>query len=60
MTYQSMIVDDVTQIAQRIPYLEVAPPRFFSVGLVSELADASDRLAVKVAKLQEEFCDVSH
>lgn len=48
-----MLVDDVTQICQRIPFIEVAPARMFDAGLLSELADASDRLAAKVAKLQE-------
>lgn len=48
-----MIVDDVTQIAQRVPFIEVAPARLFDVGLVAELADATDRLAAKVAQLQE-------
>lgn len=47
------VIDDVTQIVQRVPFLEVAPARLFDPGLISELADASDRLAVKVAKLQE-------
>jgi hypothetical protein len=50
---QEIIIDDVTQIAQRVPYLELAPSRLFSPGLIAELAVASDRLAAKVAKLQE-------
>lgn len=53
MTIEEMLADDVAQIAQRVPYLEVAPKRYFTPGLVSELADASDRLAAKVASLQE-------
>lgn len=48
-----MLADDVAQIVQRLPYLEVAPARLFTPGLLSELADASDRLAAKVAKLSE-------
>jgi hypothetical protein len=48
-----MLTDDVSQIVQRLPYLEVAPARMFTPGLLSELADASDRLAAKVAKLTE-------
>lgn len=48
-----MLTDDVAQIVQRLPYLEVAPAHLFGPGLVSELADASDRLAAKVAKLTE-------
>jgi len=50
---REMLIDDVTQIAQRVPFIEVAPARLFDPGLLSELADASDRLAAKVAKLQE-------
>lgn len=53
MNVAEMLVDDVTQIAQRVPFLEVAPARLFNPGLVAELADASDRLAATVAKLQE-------
>lgn len=53
MNIEEMLADDVAQIAQRVPYLEVAPNRYFTPGLVSELADASDRLAAKVASLQE-------
>jgi len=48
-----MLIDDVTQVVQRVPFIEVAPATLFDPGLVSELADAVDRLAVKVAKLQE-------
>lgn len=50
---ETMLADDVAQIVQRLPYLEVAPKRMFSAGLISELADASDRLALKVARLTE-------
>jgi len=49
-----MVTDDVTQICQRVPFLEVAPATVFSAGLISELAEASDRLAATVAKLQEQ------
>ncbi len=48
-----LLIDDVTQIIQRTPFVEVAPARLFDAGLTSELADASDRLAAKVAQLQE-------
>ncbi len=48
-----MLADDVSQIVQRLPYIEVAPCAMFTPGLLSELADASDRLAAKVAKLAE-------
>lgn len=50
---EEMLADDVSQIVQRLPYLEVAPARLFTPGLLSELVDASDRLAAKVAKLTE-------
>lgn len=45
--------DDVTQIIQRVPFIECAPLRLFDDGLLSELADASDRLAATIAKLKE-------
>lgn len=48
-----MLVDDVTAICQRVPFVEVAPAKLFDAGLLSEIADASDRLAAKVADLQE-------
>jgi hypothetical protein len=47
------LVEDVTAIARAVRYIEVAPARLFDVSLLSELADASDRLAAKVADLQE-------
>ena len=52
---REMLVDDVTQLAQRVPFIEVAPAALFDAGLLSELADASDRLAATVAKLQEKI-----
>lgn len=51
--FADQLVDDVTQICQRVQYVELAPKRYWTPGLISELADAADRLAVKVAKLQE-------
>jgi len=48
-----MLTDDVTSICQRVPFIEVAPAHLFSEGLLSEIADASDRLAVAVSKIQE-------
>lgn len=50
---EEMLIDDVTQIIQRVPFIECAPAHLFDTGLISELADAVDRLAVKVGKLQE-------
>lgn len=47
------VVDDATQIIQRVPFIERYPARLWEPGLVSELAEASDRLAAKVAALQE-------
>jgi hypothetical protein len=53
LSMKEQLVDDVTQIVQRVRYVECAPTRLWEAGLVSELADAVDRLADKVAKLQE-------
>lgn len=50
---REQLVDDVTQICQRVRYVECAPARLWESGLVTELADAVDRLAVKVGQLQE-------
>lgn len=47
------LVEDVTAIACAVRYVEVAPARLFDASLLSELADTSDRLAAKVADLQE-------
>lgn len=50
---RAAIIEDVTAISQAARYLEVAPVNLFDASLVSELADSSDRLAAKVARLQE-------
>jgi hypothetical protein len=50
---REQLIDDVTQIIQRVRFVEVAPTRLWEPGLVSEFAEAVDKLAVKVAKLQE-------
>ncbi|HYI40033.1 MAG TPA: hypothetical protein VE053_06915 [Allosphingosinicella sp.] len=47
------LTDDVTHIVQRVPFVECAPARLWSIGLLSELEDASAKLAAKVAKLKE-------
>ena len=47
------LIEDVTAISRAVRYIEVAPVRMFDASLLSELADASDRLAAKVADLQE-------
>jgi len=51
--WRDQLVDDVTQICQRVQYVEVAPARMWTPGLISEIADAADRLSTKAAKLQE-------
>lgn len=53
--HREMLIDDVAKIIERVPFIEVAPASLFTTGLVSELAEASDRLAATVAKLQEKF-----
>lgn len=53
MEKQEMLADDVAQDVSLVPYIEVAPSSAFSPSLVSELADAVDRLAAKVARLTE-------
>lgn len=50
---REQLTDDVTQIVQRVRYIECAPQRLWEPGLISELADAADRLSAKAAKLQE-------
>jgi hypothetical protein len=50
---EELLADDISQIVQRTPFIEVAPASVFSPSLVSELADAVDRLAAKVARLTE-------
>lgn len=46
------LIDDATQVIQRTPYICRYPKRLWTVGLVSEFADALDRLNVKLAELQ--------
>lgn len=52
LSVNESLVDDVTQVIQRTPYICRYPKRFWTVGLVSEFADALDRLSVKLAELQ--------
>jgi hypothetical protein len=47
------LVEDVTEVCQRAKYICRVHPRYFGRGIASELADAVDRLAVKVAELRE-------
>ena len=50
---RNQLVDDVTEIMQRVPFVEIAPARLWDAGLVSELGDVVARLSEKFAKLQE-------
>lgn len=52
-SFREQLVDDVTHIVQRVQYIECAPARLWTTGLVSELDDAATRLAAKVTKLKE-------
>lgn len=44
--------DDVTNVIQRVPYIECAPAHLWEPGLVSELAEAAEKLTAKLSKLQ--------
>jgi hypothetical protein len=50
---QAQIVEDVSQIVRVAPFVARCPNRCFTVGLASELAEAVDILACKVADLRE-------
>ena len=50
---EEALIDDATQVIQRTPFLCRYPKRLWSLGLVSEFADALDRLNVKLAELQD-------
>jgi hypothetical protein len=50
---EEAIVDDVSEVIARTRYIMRYPARLFGKGIASELADAVDRLAVKVAELKE-------
>jgi hypothetical protein len=49
----AQIVEDVSQIVRAAPFVARTPLRFFTPGLASELAEAVDILACKVADLKE-------
>ena len=49
----AQIVEDVSQIVRCAPFIARCPNRMFTVGLASELAEAVDILACKVADLRE-------
>lgn len=50
---QSQIIEDVSNIVRCAPFVVRCPPRFFTPGLASELAEAVDILSCKVADLKE-------
>jgi hypothetical protein len=50
---QAQIIEDVSDIVRVAPFLCRYPLRMFTPGLASELADAVDMLACKVADLRE-------
>lgn len=49
----AQIVEDVSQIVRVAPFVARCPSRCFTPGLASELAEAVDILACKVADLKE-------
>lgn len=53
VSVRDQVVDDCTHVIQRTPFICRYPRRLFDPGLVSELADAVDRLNVKLAELQD-------
>lgn len=50
---EAAVIDDVTQIIQRTPYIIRAHASHFSTGLLSELAEAVDLLSVKITDVEE-------
>jgi hypothetical protein len=52
LSLNESLIDDVTQVIQRTPFICRYPKRLWTIGLVSEFADALDRLNVKLAELQ--------
>lgn len=49
---RSQLIDDVTQITQRVPFVECAPAKMWEPGLVSELEEAVSKLSKKLADLK--------
>jgi hypothetical protein len=49
----AQIIEDVAQIVRVAPFVARCPSRMFTPGLASELAEAVDILACKVADLKE-------
>jgi hypothetical protein len=50
---QAQIIEDVSEIVRCAPFIARCPVRLFTPGLASELANAVDILACKVADLRE-------
>jgi hypothetical protein len=50
---QAQIIEDVSEVVRVAPFIARCPVRCFSPGLASELANAVDLLACKVADLRE-------
>lgn len=53
MSIEQAIADDVSAVVERTRYITRYPARLFGKSLASELADAVDKLALKVADLKE-------
>lgn len=50
---KAQIIEDVSDVVRCAPFIARCPNRLFDPGLASELADAVDLLACKVADLKE-------
>jgi hypothetical protein len=50
---RAQIVEDVAHVVRVAPFVARCPARMFTPGLASELAEAVDILACKVADLRE-------
>lgn len=50
---KGQVIEDVSHVVRVAPFLARFPNRFFTPGLASELAEAVDILACKVADLKE-------
>ena len=50
---QAQIIEDVSAVVRVAPFLARYPARMFTPGLASELAEAVDILACKVADLRD-------
>lgn len=50
---RAQVIEDVSNVVRVAPFLARCPVRMFTPGLASELAEAVDILACKVADLRE-------